>query len=192
MSELEEEARPFLIPLMLGESLTLTKEDLNKVSRWIALKVMVAEHDNPKTHVTPKSDRYEFRRTGEIPPFFDIRIAAHSLTSSVGYIRHAETMSRAGNRSIPTSYPIKNVQDVHFIAGKLLVVCGASCGNFAINEMFDVRPDVLPRIWPSCCETLYWPPKRVLGVQEVSALAQRLQAFKSVNKVIWLPHPLES
>jgi len=192
MSAIESDAKPYLIPLIRGEDTQLCGVALLAVSKWIALKVIVSEHDNPKHFVTPEDDRRRFADDGTIPDYFDIRIAAHSLDTEVGYIRHTQTVTIStpdGSFVSPESTPIKNMQDVQFIIGRLLVVAGASRSNIKIDEMFGIRSDALPRIWPNDTRELNWPPLRILGLPEVRSLSARFDAFQRLNRPLWRQHP---
>ncbi len=194
MSSVESDAKPLLLPLIKGEAFLLSKADVATISKWIALKIIISEHENPKNQVTPREDREKFMRDGVVPSYFDIRIANHSCTSQVGFFRKTWTILVARGESPPKpreEFPVKNIQDVHFIIGSLLVVGGASRSNIRIGEMFNVVPDALPRIWPLPEGRLSWPPQRVLVNPQIQMLLKRVDTFLNLSRPKWCEHPSE-
>ena len=192
MSHAEETAKPVLVKLINGERCCISVNEQEHLARWIAMKVMLAEHDRNQVFVTPQEERTTLMEDGVIPPTFDIRIAHHGLEQKVGYVRRAMTiMMGDGSGKAPeiTGNAVKNVQDTHFMFGKLLVVAASSQSNMRIEDMFRVHADGLPRIWPCSSEALDWPPPLTLNFKQVSDLARRLDYFVTANRSIWLQHP---
>ena len=192
MSRAEEAAKPVLVKLINEERCCLSLEEQEHLARWIAMKVMLAEHDRNQVSVTPQEERKKLMEEGVIPASFDIRIAHHGLEQKVGYVRRAITMMMGdGTGKAPeiAENTVKNVQDTHFMFGKLLVVAGSSNANVRIEDMFGVRADGLPRIWLHSSGSLNWPPPLTLDFRQVSDLARRLDYFVAANKTIWLQHP---
>jgi hypothetical protein len=44
MSELQEDAKPFLVPMLKGERITLHRRAQTILASWIGMTVIVAEH----------------------------------------------------------------------------------------------------------------------------------------------------
>ncbi|HST36457.1 MAG TPA: hypothetical protein VLK25_07500, partial [Allosphingosinicella sp.] len=92
MSQLEQEARPFLTPLINGTPIVLDAKQLEVVARWITLKSIVAEHAARNNFLTPRDDRVAFKERGTIPAYFRIYCANHNMTDAAGYIRHTSDL----------------------------------------------------------------------------------------------------
>ena len=187
MSELETAARPVLTPLIAGSPCTVTEEAAQVIARWIAMKVMVAEHNLRGDAVSTAGQRESFRSTLAIPLDFRIWVGRCGVDGwQTAYWRHASTVSLSPD--IRPEHRFKNLHSVTFGIGQLLVfvlhttVSGLDLGvNLSQNGM------MVP-IWPYG-GPIAWPSTKVLTGLEATIIAHSLdQAFRSDN-VIWKPLP---
>ena len=65
--EIEDKARPILIPLMKGESFRISPTQQHKLAAWIALKCMISEFDVGSYVTTHHSQRKRMLRTHKPP-----------------------------------------------------------------------------------------------------------------------------
>lgn len=194
MSALEAAAKPKLLPLITGQEVSLSTDDQLLVAQWIAMKIMVAEHDRPENVVTPECDRAAFMRDKTIPSYYEIRIGQHNETWTVAFLRKTYCLAFGDRKTAMgalTDGPVKNVQDVNFVMGKLVVSAAASRTNKTIAEMFAVNDQILPRIWPQSGVELKWPPPRSITHRHTESLASRFDDLEAANKTLWMQHPRE-
>jgi hypothetical protein len=216
MSGLEKAAQPYLTPLVKGEQVTLGREALDLVSRWIALKVMVAEHNDPDSAVTPKRLRMEFRNGGAIPYYMRIYVASHSLPfeRSEGYVRNsqavvvrpADTSEPDGQQSIlnalqrgvpmpspPLGDVANNVQTVTFFLGRVFVhVTAARADNFRVEDIAAI-PALYDNacIWPPEKQEMTWPCEPSFSLVQVNAIGDSLRKGMAAQRRFWALKPTE-
>lgn len=194
MSALESAAKPKLLPLITGQVGSLSAGDQLLVAQWIAMKVMVAEHDRPENIVTPESDRVAFMRDRTIPSYYEIRIGQHNEKWTAAYLRKTYCLAFGDRETaigVLSDGPVKNVQDVSFVVGRLVVSAAASRTNKSIAEMFAMDDQILPRIWPQSGKEVSWPPPRSIERRHTESLASRFDDLEAANKAFWMQHPRE-
>lgn len=127
MSVMEQDAKPSLEPLINGEIVSLDASMLALLARWAALKAIVSEHDQPRTHVTPQADRTLFMEAGTIPSYFNIYMVSHKCESRSGYVRTSHTVALTKDGPVP---PLdgreKNTQQISFILGSVMLHINAA------------------------------------------------------------------
>ncbi len=187
MSTLETAVQPILTPLIATQPHTLTVSSMHVLAKWIALKIMVGEHNHPKDAVTPLEDREKFRSTLEIPPNFKIWIAKCGVGGwQTAYVRHTSTVS-----STPVFLPnhrFKNTQSITFGIGDLLVhVLHTTVTDWGPNLSFEPSGVVIP-LFP-IVDSINWPPIRSLSATEAHSIAWTLKRWLIGHKARWRPFP---
>lgn len=124
MSQIEEAAKPILIPLILGRAGRLDQEVQAKLATWVTLKVMVAEQNKREEAVFSEEERNLFMRERAIPSGVSIWIARcfsplwrNAFLRCSGQLAFSATLPPT---VIPTTER-KNVQTSAFGIGELFV-----------------------------------------------------------------------
>ena len=174
MSQLESGAKPILSPMAKGAKLAITPEMQEKLATWIALKVMVAEHNIIKEVVSDETVRHKFRNDRVVPEGFQIwilRCGAPRWRSR--YHRYAAHLSVSSSPAESTDR--KNTQGVTFGFGEALIavlhtrVPGLTL-DLRIAEPFGLK------LWPLPGGHLEWPPT---GLPAIAAddIAKAVERF---------------
>jgi hypothetical protein len=126
MSILETQAKPVLTPLIKDERCELGEAAQKILSRWIAVKVIVAEHERRDLVATSSEDRRAVMN-GVVSGKWQIWIGRHSSYQwhRGGYNRHALTMGslnpETGILEPPDNSLVKNTQAVTLGLGALII-----------------------------------------------------------------------
>jgi hypothetical protein len=187
MNRLEGEVRPTLEPLLRGTRSVLTPKNQNTLARWIVMKCIASEHSN-NTAMTP----FEIRKSvmdGDLPAAFRVYIGAH-LSRPLGYARTSHTVAR--HRGQPLSKAslqeglTKNIQQVTFTAGALLVHINASVADVMFEDLIVESAFYrAARIAPVRASNMHWPPTRALNEHEVRYISISLQRITESPAVAW-------
>ena len=177
MSVLEEAAKPLLTPLITGDHITLERDHLDILARWITLKTIVSEHDRRDTEVTPQVDRSAFSAVGKIPDYFNIYILTHKCESRIGYVRTSQTVSRTRDGPQP---PLegrqKNCQQLSIILGNSMIhVNAARVDGFRIEDNVTMPRVIARQIWPPNTAPLTWPAEPILTCDQMRSLAYTME-----------------
>ena len=189
MSALENKVKPILIPLMLGQPLVLSIEDQRILSRWFALKAMVAEFSEPGIIATPQSERNHLMLNDGPPSNWQIWIG-HKRGSDwrVKYTRSAMTLGisiEGGPLVPPDGIYAKNSMAVTMGIGELLLYAVATPPGIGV-QLDDILAEPLRRIWPANGGIL-WPPGKILTDQDCDHVASALDRFSTT--LPWQPAP---
>ena len=148
MSDLEQKAKPIILS-QFGNPSPLSREEATILSKWVVMKVMVAEFAQPNTLLTPNADRKEMQASQAIPDYFSVYLATHATEEHVGYLRHSGSFSKSASGPEP---PIprecdRNTQTVTFVIGLLVFhVVAKRVANLAEEQLNP--PIKLLRLWP--------------------------------------------
>lgn len=188
MNDLEQESRPLLGPLLLGEPVSLLPGGRELVAQWITMKLLVGEHAQHDIAVASQADRNAFMRERRIPDSVKIWIGQiDSQKWKHGWQRHAATLTWPGEA--PPNPFRKNVQTTVFGAGKLFVFAMISYLADYQGGPAEALANVLPRLWP--LSTQPWPPQRLVTDQEADGFAAYLDNVLRRPNVGWHPQPRE-
>lgn len=189
MNRLEDEARPFLTPLILGTPVTLNAVEMTVVARWIALKCIVAEHTVPNYELTPRADRVALREHGIIPEYFRIYLINHTVPNAAAYFRHSLALSLTGPPADPPAWgTAKNIQTVSFFLGRIFVHLNAArIDNYSIESRY-ILPQIWDecRIWPFQHFRLTWPRRPLVDGNGIAIIASALAEIMDVSQITWL------
>lgn len=164
MRELENRARPVLIPLMNGHQLRLSPEQQAIVAGWAAMKAMVAEYERSARVTTTQSER-DYMRTVRLPPDrgWAIWIGRYERKEWPGYLGSAPFVywpepERAHLLGVPTTD--FNGQVSFQILKKLFIqIIRCQVPSLVEKWRFDARASVvLRKIWPPSGYSFMWPP----------------------------------
>ena len=175
MSQLQERAKPLLLPLIKCEAAAFSYEDQELLSAWIAMFVMVAEHFDRYKVVSTKKERQYLRRQLKAPPNWNICIGDHEKKTWPGLLAHFAVPLR-GSKHYPklmdNGLPRPNTQTMTFVVGRLFVHARSSATDLFENTRL-VRPDILAEIWPIRRRIIGWP-KVALTDRDADSIASSL------------------
>jgi hypothetical protein len=149
MSKIEASAKPVVLGLLDRSSQLLDPGSLDALAIWLTLKVIVAEHAEVATALTPPADRHLFYVERKIPWYFRLFVGYHSLETESAYFRHATTVSqRFSGPKPPLEQGIdRNIQAITFLVGPLLFFA-VGIREVRLNQvMLDPGPRMMC-IWP--------------------------------------------
>jgi hypothetical protein len=171
MSKLQERAKPLLIPLVRGETITLSPEAQEIIAAWVAMFVMVAENAEPTKIAISQWHRTYFYATRTVPDHWGIWIGNYQRGHWVGHLVHnVAPITLPSNIPKPNDaglYP-PNTQTTTFVVGQLYVHAGSTSLPEAF-EFVGAGTARLTRIWP-VNDAVIWPPP-VLSDQEADIIA---------------------
>jgi hypothetical protein len=183
MSQLEEKVKSTLLGIIENKSVTLTEQDLLILSRWIVMKVIVAEQSEEGTQVTPEVDRKIFYENEKIPDYFRVYIARQKTTHESAYLRHSVTLASSPDGPSPSLNGMRrNTQTVGFLIGSLFVyVTAARVDNFNLEGKLNLKH--LRCIYPNQGGEVIWNTVKELEQPEMSAIVWALDDLISSSSV---------
>lgn len=132
MSELENDMKPFLLSAIEGKDAELQDTDIEKLARWIVMKVIVLEHSEEGTQVTPKDERIKLRESLEIPKYFRVYLGTHGSSRYADALKHTLTLSASKDGPTTGMQGMQcNTIAVSFFVGPLFIYV------FACREKFE-------------------------------------------------------
>lgn len=172
MGGLEEEVRPIMLPLMLGQPATLTAKDQEVLARWLAMKIMVAECSERSEMVVPADEKRRFLSDGTFPIGFRAQIYDCGQGNWQSRM-HRRALTIGTDREAVLATTARNVVSVAFGIGRLLafvtVVRDVQLGIDA-NPAYDASRE----IYPFTGEPITWPPAKRLTHGEATRVAESL------------------
>jgi len=188
MSELEDQVKPILTPLILGQEIVLNPAMQKTLAEWISLKTMIAEHNVPADVIVRQEDRDKFLRDRMIPPYFRIWVmSSKSEKWRSRYIRHNATFTLP---SKPLMSPRKNTQTIAWGVGRLFIFVMMSLAEgLDLCDWINVRPVVL-RLFPYSGSTLPFPFLVTLDDQMGDRIASSLDMLIQSPNVLWKNPPI--
>lgn len=185
MSKLETEVRPILEPILQGMSLNLAPEDQHVLSKWVALKVIVGEHSEGNTHVTPYRDRESLMKEGKVPDYFYICICSHASKHNAAWLRTSYTLSLSKNGpQPPLGNRTRNSQSIGIIVGPLFIWVLAIRHNNISSDKFVCYNKVAP-IYPAQDKNIVWPTNDVLTDSQMSTIVYSIEEMKGGPNVLF-------
>lgn len=183
MGQLEERIKPTLLSIIENKSVTLAEQTLSILSRWIVMKVIVAEQSEEGTQLTPEVDRKKFYENEKIPDYFRVYIARQKTRHESAYFRHSVTLALSMDGPLPPLNGMgRNTQIVSFLIGSLFVyVTAARVGNFDLESRLNLKQ--LRRIYPNQSGGIIWSSVRVLEQPEIKTIVWLLEDLISLSSV---------
>ena len=164
MSQIQNQAKPFLIPLFEGKDCALGPEARTAVSAWIAMATMTSEHVSRDTKqiAISQAERDWLMEKRTPPSGWRIWIRRHRKQEWPGQWVHATfPVAPSGKKIIVDEDRLPNTQTTAAKIGELFV--------FVISSVFPDIPRVwdwksapranrcLRQLWPHDDRTLIWP-----------------------------------
>lgn len=189
MSVVESETKSILLKMINGPKCKLSQAELEKLSFWITLKIVTAEHADKKEKllVTPFEERHAMMVERKIPPHFNIYVGGHSTGQNSAWLRHSWTMAFSPEGPIPAlAGRERNSQAISFIIGPIFIyVLQARLLGFVPEQHFKFGK--LKRIWPSKMHFLKWPQKRLKRIETDIIAYMALDLIENSKHIHELP-----
>jgi hypothetical protein len=187
MSQLQENAKPFLVPILEGDTVTFRRLGQTTIAAWVAMMVMVAEHLHDEMVAIPATDRDWLRANLRPPSHWRIWIGRHAAVThplfshNIVSFAHEKEIQRLG---LEASLPA-NTQTSTVLLGKhlLIHVMSSAVARSIIRRWVIPAPvsESLVQIWPIVSRAVTWPPGDSLTDPFIHALAQHF--FRASNKL---------
>jgi hypothetical protein len=155
MSRLQEETKPFLVPMLEGRATVLHKRAQRFLAAWTAMMVMAAEYAERELIAIPASDRTFLREENKPPEHWHIWIGAHRNQDFPPYSHFvSEFIENETQGSSDGLSEAPNTQTTTICVGDHLVIFAMSSiiGNdlfrrwlFACAYPFRPAQDIAPR-----------------------------------------------
>ena len=187
MSGIEDDAKPILIPMLEGRSITLLKNSRITLATWIALKVMVSESIESSDAVINQDERSEFKVARTIPRRLRIWLGTHDLPEWYTGYWHQTLLAYFGKRppEAPPDGAFKNVQTTAIGIGHILTLSFATTlRELDINPISRITKS--RRLWPLRNQPIVWPLPRLSSV-EANGLADCLRELMHSPLTEWQP-----
>jgi len=191
MRQIEEEAKPILVPLIQGKQKDLAASDQIIIATWAVLKAMVSEY-HPTSKISTHWMQRRLIRNRGVPPTsgWSVWIASYERKnwrpewlSFPFFVPSNKVLKRRGKRE-PTYY---NATSTTQIIGKLFIQVvhlpvPFITGDVVRRRIFPSTAGTIFRIWPDQLTTLHWPD-RALSDRDADKLAGAMQNFlRSISK----------
>ena len=178
MSNLEEKVKPTLLSILEKKALLLDRESMSNLSKWITMKVFIAEQSEPETQLTSEEELYLFKKNLEIPNYLRIYIGRHNIICNSAYYRQSCTLGKSKedfDHCLATGTH-RNTHAIVFLVGQLLVyVFGSRSINFGVVKTFSFSS--LYPIFPSAPFEIQWNQLKPLNQNEISKITYALDDF---------------
>jgi hypothetical protein len=178
MSNIEEEAKETLIPLLQGRHKTLLVNNRKRLAKWITLKSMIIDAEEITDMVFTNTIRVSFKDKGEIPRELKIWIAHHRDETWYSGLHHQSTRGVPSLRDASLFPSGKNIQTTAIGLGQLFVfVFYAAVPDVELKmNIGEIFPRRAVQIWPLRYQSIVWPPQ-ALSNSETDRLGNVLKEF---------------
>lgn len=141
MSMLQQQTKPILTPLVLGESIILKTAEIDQRLKWIVMATMVAEFDDREYKRIPISQLRAFKLDPKIPEGWKIWIGAYEGTKPAHY-------NHIGSTQLSRNFRVTHLQASTFIIGKFIIYAVSSDDETTIKNYSNQITDKLVQIYP--------------------------------------------
>jgi hypothetical protein len=164
MSELQNRAKPYVLPLVQGSPLVLRREAQETLATWCAMSVMTSDFFYPQRPAIPQSDRDYLRSHWKPPPAtWKIWIGRYVRKNwQAHWVKNAMPLEYDGR--VPAlsadGLPMPNTQATTIVFGQLYVHAFSSIhpslvSIISIEKLFEK----IAQVWPVQEEFIAWPTK---------------------------------
>jgi hypothetical protein len=187
MSRLQENAKPFLVPMLEGNAITLRRLGQTTLAAWVAMMVMVSEHLHDEMVAIPAADRQWLRANLRPPSHWRIWIGRHAavthplFTHNIVSFAPEKEIERLG---LAASLPANSQTSTILLGKHLLIYVMSSAVARSIIRRWTIPAPVgagLAQIWPLAAHAVTWPTGDALTDLLIHGLAQHF--FRASNKL---------
>lgn len=176
LSNLEEELKPRLRALILGEVLTLTPWDQRRLATWATKTAMTAEMLHPKSAAVTFREREYLRLHREPPKEFNVWVGHYGGSQYTTNLHHHSNHISTGTPTPPKAAVAPNTQATIINLGRLFLQIASSSFRGLQLKLKDEATSNLRRIWPPREGNLSWPPAIPLTDQDIDIILMGLDA----------------
>lgn len=180
MSKLQQDVKPYLIPMLTGEAASLGRKAQKLISAWIVMTMMTAEFIDKSMVAVPQVERGYLREFLRPPKTWRIWIGSISGSGTRHRYWHnamALTDKKVEGSALYASAP-SNTQTSAICLGEHLFIYAMS-SQVATHL---IRRWTFPRvlrgrlrqIWPAAAASVRWPPGEPLTEIEMRYVANKL------------------
>jgi hypothetical protein len=188
MGQLQEDAKPFLLPMLVGTQTSLRKKGQTTLAAWIAMMVMVAEYVDRDKIAIPSSDRQWMYTKHQPPSHWRIWIGEHARKSHPLFVHNVLSCAteKEFQRSESKTATVFNMQTSTICLGEhLLIHVMSSPAVRSILRRWRLLPDIEPamcQIWPIRNTAVAWPLRLAVTDTGINALAE--QFVNAANAIL--------
>jgi hypothetical protein len=194
MSRLQNQTKPFLLPMVRGKQIPLFIRQQQLLSAWATMFVMVVEQRENDSRVVACSqeERTSFMETRRTPATWKVWVGHYTRELWVPIIVHttaqvvpslAEEFAYIPQNGVPI---VPNTHATTFVVGELFFHVFGS-GLPGVVRKQEIAPDAMPRIWPFRSSPVWFPPKIKLTDRDADEIAnafgQRLRRIRAASQV---------
>jgi hypothetical protein len=173
MNDLENEARPVLIPMLEDKQVVLDAIQQHTLAKWATLRVLMAQHGHPPDmRAIPEARYHRFYRARALPIGAQVWIGRYSGAGAwPTEYHHLELFHPAPGRPEPTR---PNGYVAAFSVGYVaLLYWGHEIeGGPVLDIGSDLSRDLIP-VWPVTAP-VNWPPPGLIGAGGLEAAIRQL------------------
>lgn len=187
MGKLQEKTKPFLVPMLKGNSASFYRNGQTTLAAWVAMFVMVAEFLDPDKTAISARERAWFMNNQRAPSHWRVWIGRYAQSTSVNrWFHHVVTFAEHESEvATDDSVPPGNTQTSTILLGEHLVIHVMSSPIARrIVKRWPHLPHIAPmmrEIWPVKNRIITWPPPGILSGDDVEVMADHF--FTTVDRV---------
>lgn len=175
MSRLEDDAKPLLTPLILGEHAATTADERGVLATWALLRIIMAEYTDPRQIAVPEAHRRWIFKERKPPKHgVYVWVASYAGDDSAGFYRHAPIATHKDKWGRGFRPEHVNAYGVTFGIYKLVFqVFGATTaprGGGDLQQGGDLAART-SRIWPATRGTAVLPVGEPLSSAQLDSFA---------------------
>jgi hypothetical protein len=186
MGDLQDAAKPIMIPLAMGKPAILDQDAQKVLASWACMAVITSEFDNPATVAVPESDRHWLWKNLSPPPDTWRIWIGHFKRSKefvTDWVHHPMSLTEEtmGNSSNSPSSPF-NTQSTTFVIGEILIqVLSSSFAPVVSRWSFNSEVErLLTQIWPVVHKQMTWPLPHLLQDEDAIYVSGAFFSFIEV------------
>ena len=197
MSDLQEAAKPYLVPMLEGKSISLNRKAQKIVAAWVAMTTMTAEYLDDKMVAVPQSERDYLRETSQAPKTWRIWIARYNGAKSPKRLWHnamALTDQKVEGAALYAPAPSNTQTTAISLGDHLFIYVMSSEIAWNLIRRWRLPPTVsslFRQICPAAAAKVVWPPGRPLTFPEADFIADQFfnRLLRSARKAVLLTPP---
>ena len=179
MGQLQEDAKPFLVPMLHGESTSLHRRAQKLLSTWVTMTVMVSEFVNRDQIAISNEERHRFSNTVQPLPHWRIWVGRHQRNMYSLWTHNCMSFTEKKAESIAAgALGEPNAQTSTILLGEHVIIhVMSSIVARRIIRLWQLPPSIAPlmsQIWPSKNPRVTWPPAGALNDIAIQLLADQL------------------
>jgi hypothetical protein len=176
---METAAKPFIEPMLLGRSVSLTKHAVEIVAAWITLKMILYDAVVEREAVFTREEALQFAADRRAPSAVKIWIFRTKEQERRAYISKSfANMSHI----LGPGREKANIQTTAFVTGRLAAFFVLNrLSKLEIDEPSQLRGK---RLWPPRGPVVGWPPLRDVTAQEIVDQALALRRFVAERGIL--------